>query len=206
MIFKKAMAYAAATVVGVGAMIGISTATADAEPPCVGSWSVGMGGFVVSGAQDSSYFGVNQPVGYNTYDPMGGYNELDRLVTDHRAACPGDHIKILGHSEGAAIVHAWAGKEGHRFDNTSLVLIGDPKRLGGIGLNGISELGNGWLGFPLAGNDDNYGGLPALQVCRWRDVICHNNWDWSGYFAGEHNWYPFAAHEYPTGLNDTWMW
>lgn len=174
-------------------------------PGCFGTWTIVIGGLSVDWAnglntgQDSRYLMGHQRVGYNTLDPNGGVREFDRLVREHRAACPTDYIKALGHSEGAAIVHAWAGRN-PGFPDMSLILTGDPKRQGGPGRgpNGISDLGS-FLGWPLGGSDSNFGGLPTLEVCHVRDVVCGNNSNWSGYFSGDHGRYDFNAFNYPNG-------
>src|SRR5690606_7276652 len=135
-------------------------------------------------------------------DPRAGVAEVDRLVRAHDAACPSDQKLLLGHSEGAAIIHAWAGAT-PGFHNVPLVLTGDPKRVGygeRGGNHGISDIG-GFLGWPLGGVDTNFGGYPTLEVCHVRDVVCSNNWDWSGYFGGDHGRYDMNAFNYTPGAH-----
>lgn len=199
-----------ALLAAIGVASGMITATVLAAPtaspdPCVGSWSLGIGGFEWGGGQNSAYFTVNQHVGYNSWDPNSGVNELNRLFWDHRNQCPGDHIKILGHSEGAALVHHWV-THNQWVENANAVLLADPKRWApwtGSG-PGITY-DKGWLGAPLAGVDDWFGGFPVLTLCRWDDVICNVNNDWGPYFAGHHGWYDFNAWNYGDWDSGAWM-
>lgn len=174
---------------------GVATTAAAGAPAaiaddCTGTWSIGIGGFMAGGGQDSGYMGVNQRVGYNTYDPASGVREIDRLFWSHRDQCPGDHIKIIGHSEGAAITHAWV-TDNQSADNVNVVLLADPKMwsYGGSGMS--RELG--FLGWPVAGNDDWFGNVPVLSICRWNDHVCRADSDWGGYLNGAHNDYPMNA-------------
>jgi len=179
--------------------------TASAAEPCTGVWSIGVGGLQVGltgTGQDSSYFVVNQRVGYNTLDPQAGLNELDRLFWQHRNACPSDHIMILGHSEGAGIVHAWVSAHTN-VPNANAILLADPKRPGGLA--GLSGAAFGWPGYPLAGTDANFGNFPVLEVCRNDDVICNVSAGWLGYIQGHHMWYNFDAHAYGTNDRGTLM-
>src|SRR5437762_9214969 len=89
---------------GTSAAVAISSG---AVANAAGTWTIGVGGF---GNGDSSVFPtVNQRVGYSAglsaQDVRNGVNELNRLVRDHHTRYPADHIKIIGHSEGAAVVH-----------------------------------------------------------------------------------------------------
>ncbi len=49
---------------------------------------------------------VSQRVGYSAQltgaSAREGVNELNRLIRDQRALCPGQHAKAIGFSEGAA--------------------------------------------------------------------------------------------------------
>ena len=57
-------------------------------------------------------------------------NELNRLIRDQRAACPSQHAKAIGFSEGAAVVHIWVTENWQTFGNVNAVLISDPEAQG----------------------------------------------------------------------------
>lgn len=184
----------------VAVFAGSGAANAD---PCSGEWTIGVGGFTLSGpgvtGETSAYINADQPVGYNSADPNSGLNELNRLFWQHRNDCPADHIRIVGHSEGAGIVHAWVSAN-QGVDNANAVLLADPKRQAdpGTGGDGLSSTpGNGLIGYPLSGVDNNFGGFPVLEVCRWNDEICNTQAGWVGYlFQGAHSAYDFNAWDY----------
>lgn len=187
---------------------GISTgvATTASADPCIGTWVIGVGGFTTSGpgvfGQDSMYVWSNQPVGYNTSDPASGVNELSRLFWFHRDQCPGDHIRIVAHSEGAAIAHAFVTANPDA-GNANAVLLADPKYVGPPGGPGLAASG-GFLGWPLAGVDDWFGGWPVLTVCNSDDVICNSPAGWFGYFTGAHGRYDMNGFDY--GDWDAGVW
>lgn len=201
-ITRIAMAIAASALVSTG-FYALAAPAASADP-CNGDWSIGVGGFQIDGnlntGQTSSYFNADQPVGYNSADPAGGVAEINRLYWEHRKACPADHIKIVGHSEGAALVHAWVSKN-KDAKNTSAVLISDPKRAAGPGGPGMSvEIG--FLGWPIAGNDSDFGSVPTLSICNNDDHVCNSDSDWSGYlWGGAHGRYDFNAADYADDAN-----
>lgn len=170
---------------------------------CTGSWSIVAGGFqagigfnyLPSFWQDSYYLVGNAHVGYSSNDPASGVNEINNLFWDHRNQCPDDHIKIMGHSEGAGIVHAWV-TDNQGVDNASAILLADPKRAAGPGGPGLSSVG-GFLGWPLAGTDDYFGGFPVLTICNSDDQICDTDAGWFGYtFGGAHQRYDMNAFDY----------
>lgn len=171
---------------------------ATAAPPCVGVWTIGVGGLVV-GPQDSGYFNVQQPVGYAGLDAQAGLNELHRLVYDHRAACPGDFVKVIGHSQGAGIVHVFAQRNPGLAGVASAILLADPKRQGPPEGDGMS---NGVIPqwHVLYGVDRNYGGWPTLDICNQRDGVCNLP---GGSFVGNpsHSDYLFDVHAYPNRAN-----
>ncbi len=171
---------------------------------CFGEWSIGIGGL---GDNTSSVFipFVDQPVGYNSTDPLSGLNELDRLFWSHRDECPGDHIRLIGHSEGAGILHAWVTAH-QDVDNANAILLADPKRAPGPGWGGLSSTpGSGIIGYPLAGVDDWFGPFPVLTVCNHDDQICDTSAGWYGYlFAGAHGRYDFNVWDY--GDWDSGVW
>lgn len=207
---KKLFAVLASVGLALGTASIVAPVTANAAAPCVGVWNVGIGGFVLGTEgtwQNSGYINANQRVGYNSADPVGGLNELNRLIFEHRAQCPGDHIKIVGHSEGAAIAHQWVA-EHQWFPRANAILIADPKRLADW-WNGPSGLANSpanfVVGYPLRGVDANFGAFPVEQICRWNDVICRDNGDWWGYIIGDHGRYNFDAFFYGTNNRGTFM-
>lgn len=208
----KRKLYAALASVGlVLGGISLGAPAAQAAAPCVGVWNVGVGGFVVTATQgswqSSTYIRANQHVGYHSTDPASGLRELDRLVFEHRSQCPGDHIKIVGHSMGAAIVHQWVA-EHQWFPRANAVLLADPKRLADP-WNGPSGLANNPLnfvvGYPLRGVDANFGAFPVESICRWQDVICRDTGNWWGYVTGVHNAYNYDAFFYGTNMRGTLM-
>ena len=139
-----------------------------AAGPCVGTWTIGIGGL---GNNDSSSFPtVHQRVGYDSANARSGEDELNRLVRQHRAWCGRDHIKIIGHSQGAGLAHAWAAAN-PGFPNTNLILLADPKRAPGPGAGGMSQL-LGFMGYPMAGVDNHFGGIPTLTICNRTDGVC----------------------------------
>ncbi|WIC88975.1 serine hydrolase [Rhodococcus phage Shagrat] len=191
------------------ATIGFTAVPANAETPvnqCVGTWSVVVGGL---GNNDSNGFtNANQRVGYNSFDTRSGVNELNRLARDHRRACPGDHVKVVGHSGGAAVAHVWVSENGHTFGgNVNVVLLADPKRPAGPGGAGFAATDFPFnLIAPLAGADANYRGVPVLQVCNSTDHICNSQAGWDGYlFGGAHNDYNFDVNAYSNSANGT-LW
>jgi cutinase len=194
-----ALAVLAAAVITPVAM----SAPAAAAPPCVGVWTVGVGGFVL-GPQDSRFFNVHQPVGYAGWDAQAGLNELHRLVYDHRRMCPGDQIKIIGHSQGAGIIHTFAQRNPWLAPAASAILLGDPKRMGPPEGHGMAhDVIPNW--HVLHGVDNNFGGWPTVTVCRRADGVCNRP---GGSFVGNpaHSAYEFNVHWYPNRANGHWFW
>lgn len=197
---RKLLSTAAALALFLGVTV-VTSAQASATP-CYPVWSVGLGGFTISGpgitGEDSRYLDVNQPVGHNSADPQSGINELTRLINLHRAQCPHDHILVLGHSEGALVAHVWASRAGS-FPNLNMVLIADPKRPAGPGGPGFSAVPPlSWLPYPYSGADNLFGDIPVLEICHPTDHVCNSDSDWNGYFNGVHNAYDFHARDYST--------
>jgi cutinase len=198
-----ATATAAAAILLAHLAFSVETANANAGA-CDGAWSLGIGGLQIGlttgTGQNSSYLDVNQRVGYNSADPMTGFNEIGRLFWRHRSACPDDHITLLGHSEGAGILHAWVTAN-QDVPEANAVLLSDPKRVAGPGGPGLAyDPVGAVLGFPvgepirllvaalvrypLAGVDDDFGAFPVLEVCQHDDIICDINAGWYGYLFG----------------------
>lgn len=199
---KKRLVGALAAVGIITAPLLLSTPANAVETPinqCVGTWNIYVGG--LGNNNSTGAVNVNQRVGYNSADTRGGVSELNRLVWDHSKACPGDRLRIMGHSGGAAVVNVW-GKENGRFfvGKASLVLLADPKRpanwYNGPGFASSDFPFN--LYPPLAGGNDNFQGLPRISVCRVNsDHICASRVGWEGYAGGRHNDYTFDMNAYP---------
>jgi len=200
----KKLALALSSVLTAVSIYFATPATA-APVSCTGDYSIGVGGAkvsVYSGTwEDSSYVYADQRVQYDTLNPAQGYSELDRAYWRHRAVCPADHIKLVGHSEGAAIIHAWVTD--NPVADTSAVLIADPKRAAGPAGAGLASIpGNRIIGWPLAGVDDWFGPVPVLEVCNHDDVVCNVPAGWYGYVAtGAHLNYDFHADSYQYGAS-----
>ncbi|MFI5776143.1 hypothetical protein [Nocardia sp. NPDC051570] len=177
---------------------------------CAGSWSLGVGGFTFGsfggGRQDSRYMVADQHIEYNTFRPMSGVGEINRQFWLHRRACPDDHIKLIGHSEGAGLVHAWVSAH-QRVRNADAVLVADPKRSPGPGGPGLAATMITFLvGEPLVGTDANFGAFPVLSVCNRDDVICNINAGWTGYLIrNAHGAYHLDAAHYPDDASGTWF-
>ncbi len=169
--------------------------------PCLGTWTIGMGG--LNDNTSSVFPHVNQRVGYNSWDPVSGIRELNRLVYQHRSQCGGDHIKLIGHSEGAALVHVWV-TEHQNFPNANAILLSDPKRVAGPGNAGLSSLG-GFLGYPLAGVDNWFGAFPVLTVCNGNDIVCNTGTTPVGYVSGAHQGYDFNPNHYSDVARGVWF-
>lgn len=205
--FGAALLSAAVTVGIVVPMLSAPVAIADS---CVDSWSIVVGGAKVSWTtgtwEDSSYLAGDQRVGYETLNPFGGLVELDRLINEHRNECPDDHIKLLGHSEGAGIIHAWVTAH-NGYGNISAVLLADPKRIAGPGGPGLSSSHFAPLiGYPLAGVDDWFGDIPVLEVCNHDDIVCNAEAGWYGYlFTGAHGRYNGDADTYSDWDSGVWF-
>lgn len=184
--------------------------TAATAASCDGSTSVGVGGLKLStyagSWEDSTYVNADQLVAYDSLSPMSGLRRLDRVYRSIRAACPADHIKIVGHSEGAAITHAWITAH-PSAENLSAVLLSDPKRPPGPGSAGLA--GNPFsplIGYPLAGVDSFYGAVPVLQVCNRADVVCNEEAGWLGYIGSTtHLDYDFDADNYADDASGVWF-
>ena len=160
---------------------------------CAPTWVVGVGGFN-GGWQDSLYIVANEHVQYDSNNAIAGLDRLRFIMNVHREVCPNDHIKMVGHSQGAGIVHQWV-EENQWYPNANAILLADPKMHEWPGGDGFSrELW--WMGYPMAGNDDWFGNFPTATLCQWRDHICRADSDWNGYFSGVHTWYDFNGFNY----------
>nr|WP_280350357.1 cutinase family protein [Nocardia abscessus] len=170
---------------------------------------MGVGGFqirwdgVPNFGQDSVYIPANQRVGYNSADLWSGVREVDRLFRGYRNRCPGSHIKMLGHSGGAAVLHMWVAQ--HKYEpNATAILIADPKRAAGPGGDGIA-------GNPVAalvglyGTDSDFGDFPVLTVCNAGDWVCNEDAGLHGYlWTGVHANYDMNPWNYPNWISGQW--
>lgn len=168
----------AALILALGLMLaGGQEAHSDA---CTGSWSIGVGGmtFGAQGTfQTSGYLVANRLVAHNSIDPGNGIGELDRMFWAHRGECPADHIKLLGHSEGALVVDLWLGQH-PGIENVNAILLARP---GGFSVNS---------------------GVSVLSICRQNDSVCNPAVDAYGYlFLAAHTSYDYSAFDY--GDNDS---
>lgn len=190
----------------------VSAAPAAQAAPCEGTYTIVVGG---TGDNDSSagYWqgNISQRVGYPA-QPIGhnarqGVNELNRLIRDQRNMCPGQHVKAVGFSLGAAVVHTWVTENWGTIDNVNAVLIADPKRAPGPGSGGsagdpaVATV----VGAPLAGTDNFFGDIPVLTLCT-NDIICDVSAQSGlpGYFQGEHGNYNFNVDVYSDDAHGQW--
>ncbi|WP_280465793.1 cutinase family protein [Nocardia brasiliensis] len=206
---RRAIVAAAVAVLAAMPVAAVTGAGAASADPCTGTWSIGIGG--LGNNNSSDFWGrVNQPVGYDSNNPITGVWEVERLMWSHRDQCPGDHIKLIGHSEGAGIVHTVVTRN-PGFGNANAILLADPKRgWEQPGGPGMADLAFAWwvqpfapwfpgfLSYPLAGVDDYYGDWPVLSVCHWQDWVC-NTEAVAGFShaTGLHSWaYDFNSWAY----------
>ncbi|WP_456697527.1 cutinase family protein [Aeromicrobium sp. P5_D10] len=197
---RKAMALLVPLLIAGG--LTLATGSAAQAASCSGTYSIVVGGL---GDPNSMIFTGNpsQRVGYsaalNSQSAREGVNELNRLIRDQRAACPSQHAKVIGFSEGAAVAHIWVSENWRTFNNVNAVLISDPKRAAGPGAAGLAgQFYSGIVGSPLSGADSNFGNIPTVTICT-NDVICDSaaQSGWIGYF-----WNPSAHLNYSFNVND----
>ncbi|MFE7797073.1 cutinase family protein [Nocardia sp. NPDC057440] len=197
----KALAVAAATI-AITALSNLASPEARADDMCDDVYSIVVGGAKISAAgtwQSSEDLIGDFPVGYDILYPTQGLANLDAAVQRRKAECPGGHITIMGHSEGAAIVHAWVTRNKY-IDGVNAVLLSDPKRAAGPGSAGLSSVpGNQLVGYPLSGVDADFGTVPVLTICQHDDIVCNAEAGWNGYlYGGAHGRYNFDARYYGT--------
>ncbi|MDI5981123.1 cutinase family protein [Amycolatopsis magusensis] len=174
----------------------VAGAPAASAAPCGGTYTIAVGGFndPTSGIFSGN---VSQRVGYsaalNSASAREGVNELNRLIRNQRNACPGQHAKVVGFSEGAAVAHIWVTENWQSFGNVNAVLISDPKRQAPPGLNGGSVPFGGIVGYPLAGADRYFGDVPVKSICHW-DYVCDES---AGIWTYPHN----HINNYPNDWN-----
>lgn len=177
---------------------------------CTGNYSIGVGGlslgFPGGSWENSAYVVADFRVGYDSLNPLQGLRNLEIAYDNHRGMCPDDRIKLVGHSEGAALVHVWV-TEHPDATNVSAVLLADPKRVAGPGNAGLAANPLGVLiGYPLAGVDARFGSVPVLSVCHQLDAVCNERpAGWLGYVSGAHTSYNTVADMYPYGVSGIWF-
>jgi len=205
---KRALAAALALLAAISCSIALAPPAGAA--PCGGTYTIVVGGL---NDRDSMIFtgNVSQRVGYsaalNSGSVREGVNELNRLIRDQRRACPFQHAKVVGYSEGAAVAHIWVSENWATFDNVNAVLISDPKRKGGPRGDGLAgQFYAVVMGAPLYGSDRNFGDIPTVSLCT-DDVICDSAAPsgWIGYATGAHGNYSFNVDTYSNDGNGQWF-
>ena len=205
----RRLAVAIASILGAFACT-IAVAPVAEAAPCGGTYSIVVGG--LNDPNSTVFTGnVSQRVGYSAQlssaSVREGVNELNRLIRDQRRACPAQHAKVLGYSEGAAVVHIWVSENWATFDNVNAVLISDPKRKGGPRADGLAgQFYAAVMGAPLYGSDRNFGDIPTVSICT-NDVICDSAAPsgWIGYATGAHGNYSFNVDTYSNDGNGQWF-
>jgi cutinase len=204
---RRILALLAGVAVSAGLVVAIAPAAQAAS--CAGTYTIVVGGF--NDPASGIFTGdVSQRVGYsaalNSQSAREGVDELNRLIRDQRALCPGQHAKAIGFSEGAAVVHIWVTENWQTFGNVNAVLIADPKRAAGPGAAGLAgQWYSGVIGFPLAGADTFFGNIPTVTICT-DDVICDSAAasGWLGYPAKHMN-YSFDVDVYSDDGHGQWF-
>ncbi|WP_435582601.1 cutinase family protein [Amycolatopsis thermoflava] len=209
---KKIAAMLTGLAVGAAAYL-VASPVAQAAP-CEGTYTIVVGGTGDNDSDDPYWQGnISQRVGYPAI-PVGinarqGVDELNRLIRDQRNACPGQHVKAVGFSLGAAVVHTWVTENWPTIDNVNAVLIADPKRAAGPGNAGAAAhpLVAPVVGAPLAGADDFFGDIPTLTLCT-DDIICDADAasGLPGYlWEGRHGNYNFNVDVYSDDARGQWF-
>jgi len=199
----------AAALMTVGLAVPAQAALAPAASACPAEFSFGVAGF--GDGQSTLWNGrTDVQVHYSGWlnDMEGGVGALTRDVNAFRAHCPGTRLILVGHSQGAAIVHVYITRNPWLNGLATGVLYSDPKQLGTGESQHLFAIG----GYPVAGTDDFFNGVPVTSLCHVRDTICNNppGWDilgWNGYMReGAHGAYPFNAfRDYAWGNGVVWL-
>jgi cutinase len=207
---KAKRTLAAAIALSAAVTCSISAAPPAGAASCDGTYTIVVGG-LNDGASAIFTGGVDQRVGYSAQlssaSARAGVDELNRLIRDQRAACPSQHAKVVGFSEGAAVAHIWVSENWSTFDNVNAVLIADPKRKGGPGADGLAgQFYAAVMGAPLYGSDRNFGDIPTVSICT-DDVICDSTAasGWIGYLTGAHGNYSFNVDDYSDDGDGQWF-
>lgn len=205
---KRLTTLLAAVFLSTGVATVVSAPAAQAAP-CGGTYTIVVGG--MNDPTSSIFTGnVSQRVGYSAQlssaSARQGVDELNRLIRDQRRACPWQHAKVIGFSEGAAVAHIWVTENWQTFGNVNAVLIADPKRAAGPGASGLAgQFYSGIIGPPLAGADNFFGNVPTVTICT-DDVICDSTAasGWLGY-PNKHMNYNFNVDVYSDNGDGQWF-
>ncbi len=179
----------------------IMPATATAQN-CGGTTTIGVGGFNNGSGTVFPPGSVDRRAVYsgNLNDIQGGIDALAREVSSARAVCPRDRLILSGHSQGAAVVHVFLTR-GMAPGNSVAVLYADPKQIG----TGESDFSFALGGYPIAGTDANFAGVPTVSICNRDDVICNRGAGWFGYlFTNAHGAYDFQPRWYAGRVGIIW--
>jgi cutinase len=203
--FRSLLA-SAAILAGLAFPVTAMAPNAVADDACPGAESFGIGGW---GDGTASVFQgrVDVPVYYSGWldDIEGGVAALARDVDAFRAYCPESQLILAGHSQGAAIVHVYVSRNPWLADvPATAVLYSDPKQLG----TGQSDLLFQVGGYPIAGTDATFNGVPVTSVCSVRDAVCNWRGGWNGYlFEGAHvaPYEPFDPYAYAWWDSTVWL-
>ncbi|WP_424184407.1 cutinase family protein [Actinokineospora sp. G85] len=135
-----------------------------------------------------------------------GRAELDRLVTEFHAACPGSRITITGFSQGALVAGDMLGEYSRtdRIPHSLIngVLYADARRAGVGGKPGgiMTNLPTFVPGITMGG-PRTFGDLPVVSLCNQNDGMCYSENPLTnlpafanglyGYLSGAHSQYDF---------------
>lgn len=158
----------------------ISLFNASMARACPATMSFGIGGY---GDPNAGVFAgeVDHRVSYSgaLNDINGGVAALKRDIDSFRSVCNSSKIVVAGFSQGAGIAHVYLAQ--HKPENASAVLFSDPKQHRTGESDGLFSLG----GSPIAGTDDDFGGIKTVSICYIYDIICNRS-------NGLIGWYDFA--------------
>lgn len=210
---KKLAALAAGVLMAAGLSVAVAPVASAAS--CAGTYTIVVSGFGDPTSRNvfPSDAGISERVTYsaalNSQSAREGVNNLNRLIRDQRNACQGQHAKIVGYSEGAAVAHIWVTENWQTFGNVNAVLIADPKRApAGHGSPGLAgQPYSGIVGAPLVGVDTFFGNVPTVSICT-DDIICDGTAPsgWLGYATGAHANYSFNVNDYSDNGNGQWFY
>lgn len=130
-----------------------------------------------------------------------GVDATRQLLDELRTACPDSHVTGIGHSQGALVLgDAVEGMAADGLDTSDLtvVLLSDPRRIGGVAAVAPSPL----PGYTFAGPRGGMGNADVVQVCRPFDPVCDfppiaELWRVPGGFARWHVDYPLGYGDEP---------
>lgn len=200
----KVISKLAALGVAIVASLGlVSAGTAEASTGCPVDYAFAVGGFndpLAGGFVPHVDRVVPYSAKLNAVEE--GIASLKNEVDTFRSRCPGSKVIISGHSQGAAIAHVYLSRHGSGLRNAAAVLYSDPKQHDTGESNGLFWLG----GYPIAGTDFNFGGVPTVSVCQTRDVICSRGAGWGPYLReGIHGKYDFNPRLHAGRVGIIWL-